>query len=52
MEQQEDVMRHKAGAKRGAARPDVDDRFGDAFGLNKDGGQGTNYKRGRHVPRP
>ncbi len=46
MEQQEDVARHKQGAKRSRAQQEVEERFGEAFGVQ---GGHAGHRRSRHV---
>ena len=50
MEQLEDVARHRQGAKRSRAQLEVEERFGEAFGVQ--GGQtrgGAALKRSRNL---
>ncbi len=50
MEQQEDVARHKQGAKRSRAQLEVEERFGEAFGVQGSQSRGTAaLKRSRNI---
>ena len=50
MEQLEDVARHKQGAKRSRAQLEVEERFGEAFGVQGGQMRGTaGLKRSRNM---
>ena len=50
MEQQEDVARHKQGAKRSRAQQEAEERFGEAFGAQGAHTRGNaGHKRSRHM---